>query len=326
LTETFNDGQQLTGTASATFNVYAVNPTLPPRNTVLPAISGLTTIGTTLAASQGTWLEAPDSYTYAWQRCDVNGNACAAIAGATAQSYQLTADDLGWTLRVTVTASNSVGSASATSAPTAPATWTSTVKGKLTEYSPGCLGGKVTGQQTTWVCVEEGSASSTASIVDAPVQDGPLADAGVDASISRDFNWTYNSTVRYGVEAMANGEVVQEELGSSQLSANLGWTGRGLRILTRLHYLTGLPLLGGFAYVCSPAQACEPGGDPFMLPLEETWESIAYFPRDGKSSWIGTWTFEVAANFWFARLQPPRVPRIVCDGKKYPLNPCWFRS
>ncbi len=45
---------------------------------------------------------------------------CADIPGATAQTYTLTSGDVGSTIRVRVTASNAVGSASATSAQTAP--------------------------------------------------------------------------------------------------------------------------------------------------------------------------------------------------------------
>src|SRR5207249_2883835 len=44
---------------------------------------------------------------------------CVAISGATGQSYLLASADVGATMRVTVTASNSAGSATSTSAATA---------------------------------------------------------------------------------------------------------------------------------------------------------------------------------------------------------------
>src|SRR5204862_6948273 len=91
-----------------------------PSNTAAPTISGTTRHGQTLTANNGTWTgTASLSYAYQWRRCDSAGNACADIAGATSASYQLTASDVGKTLRVQVTASNTAGSANATSSATA---------------------------------------------------------------------------------------------------------------------------------------------------------------------------------------------------------------
>src|SRR5205823_1746532 len=58
-------------------------------------------------------------YAYQWRRCDTSGGSCVDIAAAGAQSYTAVAADIGSTLRVAVTASNSVGSSSASSAQTA---------------------------------------------------------------------------------------------------------------------------------------------------------------------------------------------------------------
>jgi hypothetical protein len=90
-----------------------------PANSVLPVISGTVQVGQTLTVDNGTWNGTPSSYAYSWGRCDNTGGSCAAISGATAQSYQLVQPDAGTTLRVTVTATNSAGSTTATSAPTA---------------------------------------------------------------------------------------------------------------------------------------------------------------------------------------------------------------
>src|SRR6476661_707998 len=86
-----------------------------PQNTALPQISGTAKEGETLTASNGTWNNAPTSYAYQWRRCASDGRACGDITGATKQTYAVVAADVGHTLRVVVTATNTDGKASATS-------------------------------------------------------------------------------------------------------------------------------------------------------------------------------------------------------------------
>lgn len=81
-----------------------------PVNTVLPAISGATTVGSTLTTTNGTWTGTGISYTYQWKRNGTN------ISGATASTYVLVTADAGTTITSAVTATNSGGSASASSA------------------------------------------------------------------------------------------------------------------------------------------------------------------------------------------------------------------
>ena len=105
------------GSASATSAASAVVAAGPPVNTAAPAVAGSASQGQTLTASNGTWGgTAPFTYAYEWRRCDTSGNACTAIG--TAASYVLVAADVGSTIRVAVTATNSAGSATAVSAPT----------------------------------------------------------------------------------------------------------------------------------------------------------------------------------------------------------------
>jgi hypothetical protein len=110
------------GVGSATSEhtaVVAAKPA-PPVNTALPTISGTPQAGQVLSTTTGTWTgEEPISYVYQWRRCDSSGGGCASISGAVAATYQATSSDVGFTLRVVVTASNAGGSTSATSAPTA---------------------------------------------------------------------------------------------------------------------------------------------------------------------------------------------------------------
>jgi hypothetical protein len=91
-----------------------------PLNTSPPTISGTPQAGQILVASPGSWRGTqPLSFAYQWRRCDRDGGSCSDIAGANGSSYRLGPADLGTTLRVRVTASNAVGSASARSAATA---------------------------------------------------------------------------------------------------------------------------------------------------------------------------------------------------------------
>jgi hypothetical protein len=91
-----------------------------PTNTVPPALAGGTVEGETLTTSTGTWTGvAPISYGYRWQRCNADGSACADIAGAVANTYELGSADVGNTLRSFVTATDGTGANDAPSAVTA---------------------------------------------------------------------------------------------------------------------------------------------------------------------------------------------------------------
>jgi hypothetical protein len=85
-----------------------------PVNTVVPAITGTTTDGQTLTSDTGTWSGTVVSYTYQWKADGVN------ISGATASTYLLTASEIGANITVAVTATNEVGSTTATSAAVGP--------------------------------------------------------------------------------------------------------------------------------------------------------------------------------------------------------------
>ena len=90
-----------------------------PANTSLPSVSGSPEEGQTLAASNGTWKGSPTAYAYQWEDCNDSGEACSEIGGATSPDYGLVASDVGHTVRVVVTATNSAGSTKASSKPTA---------------------------------------------------------------------------------------------------------------------------------------------------------------------------------------------------------------
>ncbi|HEX8742497.1 MAG TPA: hypothetical protein VF712_05140 [Thermoleophilaceae bacterium] len=113
----------IAGSTSATSNATAVTTGIPPSNNAAPTISGTAQDGQTLTAANGSWSgTAPFTYAYQWRRCDGAGANCSNIAGAASQTYSLTSADVGSTIRVSVTATNSGGSASATSGQTSAVT------------------------------------------------------------------------------------------------------------------------------------------------------------------------------------------------------------
>jgi len=113
-----NSAGSASATSAATTIVQAAAAS-PPVNTSPPTITGTPQDGQTLSASTGSWSGTqPITYGYQWQRCDSGGANCAPITGATGPTYTATSADVGRTLRVVVTGTNSAGSASATSAAT----------------------------------------------------------------------------------------------------------------------------------------------------------------------------------------------------------------
>ena len=117
-------------------NGAGTGTTPPPTLTTAPTISGTAQSGATLSAGTGAWSNSPSSYAYQWRRCDGAGASCAPVTGATSATYPLTGADVGATMRVTVTATNSGGSASADSQATPVVSTgftTHTVTGSLTK-------------------------------------------------------------------------------------------------------------------------------------------------------------------------------------------------
>ena len=91
-----------------------------PSNTSPPTISGTAQKGQRLHADPGSWTGTqPIHFGYRWQRCSARGTSCSNISGATDNDYTLTNADVGRTVRVVVTATNSAGSSTAASSPSA---------------------------------------------------------------------------------------------------------------------------------------------------------------------------------------------------------------
>lgn len=82
-----------------------------PANTVIPTVTGTTSVGQTLSASTGTWTGIPTpTFTYQWYR-----GSSTVISGATSSTYTLVEADIGNQIKVRVTATNAAGSAFAES-------------------------------------------------------------------------------------------------------------------------------------------------------------------------------------------------------------------
>jgi hypothetical protein len=134
--------------SDATATVTAVTG---PANAGEPAITGTPSIGQRLTTTNGDWEGAtPITYAYQWVRCGTDGGLpdgsnCSTISGATGNSYVLTQQDVGFRIRVRVTATNSVGSTTVASNPTG----TVQGQGPVNTSAPRVTGTWVEGQTVT---------------------------------------------------------------------------------------------------------------------------------------------------------------------------------
>jgi hypothetical protein len=101
-------GQSAPASSAATVVILPA----PPVNTSPPSISGTAQQGQTLTEVHGAWENNPTEFTYQWQRCNSTGGECAAIEGATKQTYVPVAADVTHKLVVTETAGNTGGQSS----------------------------------------------------------------------------------------------------------------------------------------------------------------------------------------------------------------------
>jgi Tol biopolymer transport system component len=101
------------GSKSQNSESSAVVTAQAPHQRASPPIAGANVVGQTISAGIGVWDGTlPLTYTYQWKRCNPPGDldSCVPIPGATQSTYIPTPDDIGFTLRVFVTATNFIGS------------------------------------------------------------------------------------------------------------------------------------------------------------------------------------------------------------------------
>jgi Polysaccharide lyase len=107
-----------TASASASSKTAQAPGQIAPIGESLPTITGVAMVGQTFFGVSGSWNGPAPSYAYQWVHCSSTGTLCAPIAKATAQNYLESSADVGYTLRLVVTATNKNGSAVGTSNPT----------------------------------------------------------------------------------------------------------------------------------------------------------------------------------------------------------------
>ena len=187
---------------------YDLLPADPPANAGLPTVLGTPSDTTTLTADAGAWTgKSTMTFAYQWQLCSSPG-VCADIPGATGATYAPTLADTGSTARVVVTATNALGSATATSPEsakivgnppsvvTAPTISGTPTQGEILTANPGTWAGDPTITFTyKWrrcssagaACVQVGTASTyTLGAIDR-AGEGKLAEgyAALQAGLTR---------------------------------------------------------------------------------------------------------------------------------------------
>jgi hypothetical protein len=102
------------GSTQQNSEVTAPVVTLAPKGTATPPIlpAGTNTVDQTLSVTTGTWAgSVPIAFTYSWRRCNPVGDppSCVPIVGATSATYVPSVADIGFSLRVWITGTNTAG-------------------------------------------------------------------------------------------------------------------------------------------------------------------------------------------------------------------------
>ena len=87
----------------------------PPTNSAVPVLTGTARTGQSLSATTGSWTGTPTSWSYKWQRSLTSGGSLIDIAGATNPTYTVSEFDVGYFIKVSVSATNGIGTSSAAS-------------------------------------------------------------------------------------------------------------------------------------------------------------------------------------------------------------------
>lgn len=231
---------QPTNTASAGPNQTSVNGPLDvaPTNLTGPVISGSAVQGQTLTTSNGSWSGSPTSYAYQWQDCTSTG--CTNITGATSSSYTLQATDVGDTIDVIVTASNSAGSASQRSAQT----------GTVTSGSAAVVGWQGAPTPSCSTVVSAGADPSSA-----------LASASAEQTVClADGTWSSGITISHALGQGSPGVTL-----AAQHPGKASVAGVSITVNTQNLTVEGLSMNGGFSLTANLTN------DSFLYNTMENW-------------------------------------------------------
>ena len=164
--------------------------------------SGTPAVGDQLHGSQGTWSGSGLSFTYQWLRCTADGSGCMPIPGATGVNYTATTADVGHALQFCVTASNSGGSTTSCSLPTAAVLSTRPGSGSTTPVSADPV--ERPGEATK---PSSGSSTATATTGDRGQPNGsPAADRVILTAFAN--NRSSSIKVKYGKRVPIGGRLV----------------------------------------------------------------------------------------------------------------------
>ena len=113
-TNVLSDADVLSNYNATSGTFYPVAPV----SSAVPVITGTARTGSTLSTTDGSWTGTPTLWAYQWQRASISGGSYSNIPSATGNSYDLTDADIDKYIRVSVVATNSVGSTTVSSAAT----------------------------------------------------------------------------------------------------------------------------------------------------------------------------------------------------------------
>ncbi|MCI5049404.1 MAG: cadherin repeat domain-containing protein [Rickettsiales bacterium] len=227
LTIRATDSDSPADTADTNITINVTNVIELPNNTVLPVISGTEQVGQALSTTNGSWTsDSLITYSYQWRRSGSD------ISGATSASYVLQTADFNHTITVRVSATNSDGSANATSAAT----------GTIAESVPSNTAIPVisgTAQVGETLSVTDGTWSS----ISTPTYSYQWQRAGSDISGATSSSYTlvsadYNNTITCEVTATNTAGAAMAE------SAATGTVAENVPINTALPVISGSPVVG----------------------------------------------------------------------------------
>jgi hypothetical protein len=170
---------------------------IAPINRAIPVVTGTARTGSTLTSSSGTWASSPTSYSYQWQRAATSGGVYSNIASATSSTYVVSDSDVGYFVKVSVVATNGVGSSSAAlSSETAAITDiapTNTAIPVVTGVAR--TGGTLTASRGSWTSAPSGSTTYTYQWKRATTSGGTYSNIG--SATSRTYELTDTDIDKY---------------------------------------------------------------------------------------------------------------------------------